>query len=276
MAAPAPIVSNKRQQSIPVAEGSNRVSGFLDATTTPGSQRTGDLAVSQTHQVVQVVKAGQTTLLNFAGISYYFEFIGSTAGVANTSLLGVRPISRGSARPQILHVQGTGLRFGTTPFIQLEINNGSGADVLFTVDIGGGVPNNSYDEYLDKRVIISGASTGGTTVNVTTPPGTSIVIQGDSTTNLAFKTRSAGWGDSLAAGVSQQVTGGGIAGKVRKSILFSNDDAAAVLQVLDAAGNIFATIQPASAWYNESSDTFSLKNPTANPVTCHIGEVYYN
>jgi hypothetical protein len=156
------------------------------------------------------------------------------------------------------------LRLGTTGFHQVEIQNPDPANsILVNIVIGGGIPNNSYDEYIDNRVVIQNVS------------GANIFVQNGPTTAVSFTTRNGAWADSLAAGTSQVVSDGYL-GLARKSIIFANDDAAIVLTILDAAGNIISSVQPSTAWNQEVGGTVTLHNPGANPVVCHIGETYYS
>jgi len=273
MAQPAPLPPALKVDRVAVNNGSNRISTLLGATTTPGTDSS-SLPLSETHQLVQNINPGATLLIPIAGISYYFEFIGTLAGVANTKLLQVRAVNRGQPRAPILHVMGTGLRFGTQSFTGIEITNPDLANpVRFTVDIGGGIPNQSYDEFIDKRVIIS--QTGGT-ITVTTAAGAflSCLVKNEPTVSVGFTTRVGAWADSLAGGASQAVADGYL-GLSRKSIIFANDDAVAVLQVLDPTGNILGTVQPSTSWTTDTGGTLTLKNPTGGAVTCHIGEIYY-
>lgn len=265
MALPAPIRTPSRVASIPVHGGNNRVSGYLDATVTPGAKSPGQQIVNETHQVVMTMPAGATQLISIPGISYYFGYINLAAGVS------VRAINAGQPRTSIIHVQGTGLRFGTQTFNAIEITNTNGAAVTFTVYIGGGVPNNSYDEFIDKRVIVSSS----TSVTIATAPGTNVTVQNGITFSVGYTTRDASWGDSLNAAASQVVTDGYV-GKARKSIIFANDDNVSILTVLDVGGNIMGSIQPATSWTIDTGGTVTLHNPSGGAVVCHIGEVYYS
>lgn len=274
MSAPAPIRNgNLKVVSIPVSQGSNRIGTHLDATTTPGSLVGGLVNIGESRQIVTIVKAGETVYVPQAGLSYYLEFLGTTAGIPNNFAgLHIRAMQKGQPRSDVIHVQGTGLRFGTFSFSGLQIFNPSASDALFTLGVGGGVANNSYDEFIDNRVIIS--NTGGAAVVVITAPGTNLSVVPGISSVVAFKTRVPAWADSLGATTTQDITDGYL-GKTRRSVVIANDDVAAVLLVFDAAGNTLGSVQPGTSFYLETAGDIKVNNPTANPVVCHIGEVYF-
>lgn len=257
MGLPAPIAPQRQGLVVPVHQGNNRINQFLNETTTPGT--TTVATVTETHELVGItVPAGGSAFANLAGISFYFPFLSSALGI------NARPLNGGQSRSFVRYTQGTGLRLGTTGFQKVELQNRDPNNAQ-TVDIvvGGGIPNNTYDEYIDKRVIIQNVAG----VNIATKNGPTIAV--------GFKTRTPAWADSLASGVSQTVLDGYNA-LSRKSIIFTNDDAAIVLLILDAAGNTISSVQPSTAWNQDVGGTLTLKNPGANPVVCHIGEVYYS
>lgn len=283
MAAPAPIAPKAIVKAIPVKAGSNLISTRLDQTVTPGAAPAGSVNVGESVQLRFNMKAGETKYIPSPGISYYIGFLGDLAGnLNNYQGLQIRAINRGQPRSDVFHVQGTGLRFGTNNFSGLEIVNLDPANpVRITVIIGGGITQNSYDEFIDKRVVLAANAinvtvTGGT-VNVTTAAGVflNVLSKNAATVSVAWKTRAPAWADSLAAGASAVVTDG-YTGLARKTIIFANDDAAGLLQVLDAAGNILSVIQPSTAWTTDTGGTITLKNATAGAIACHIGEVYYS
>ncbi len=257
MKSPAPLDKAASVLAVPVSTGNNRISQFLAATSQPNSSPHGATEVyTDTQQINSVVAANATIVINATGISFYFGTLPAAAG------LNVRAINAGQTRSTGNYVQGTGLRYGTQGFQKLEITNPSAAQVAFTLIVGGGVPNNTYDEFIDKRVI------------VTNNPSSNVLIQTSETVTIGFATRTPAWADTLAAGASQIVTENYL-GYQRKSIIFSNDDAAAVLLVLDANGNTIGSVQPSTAWTTDTGGTITLKNPSGGNVICHIGEVYY-
>lgn len=276
MSAPAPISNPRPVVSVPVSQtgSNNRISSQLARTSTPGGATDTTQIVSETRQLVTSLRGGQSIIIPFSGISYYFEFVGTLGGISNNFRgLRVRAMNAGHPRSDLIHVQGTGLRFGTLVFNGIEVVNLDPVNsVLFTIDVGGGIPNNSYDEYLDKRVIIA-AGTGS--VTVTTSAGVNLNVQNGVTFAVGFTTRNAGWADLLAAGATQAVADGYLA-KARKSIIFANDDAVAVLTVFDVGGNILGSIQPGTSWTTDTGGTIQLHNPSGGNVVCHIGEIYYS
>jgi hypothetical protein len=274
MALPAPLPPRVAAKVIPVSGGTNRISAQLGSTITPNTKVGGDVAIPESYQLVIRMQAGETKTIPLPGLSYYFGFVGTTGGVPNNyNGLEVRALQKGQPRSKLIHVQGTGLRFGTFSFSGLEIVNLDGANALeFTIVISGGVPQNSYDEFIDKRVILAGAA--GSVV-VTTAPGVNLTVQNGVTFTVGYATRDVSWADSLGAGATQAVTDGYL-GKARKSIIFANDDNAAILTVLDAGGATLGSIQPGTSWTTDTGGTITLQNPSGGAVSCHIGEVYYS
>lgn len=273
MALPAPIQQATKVVLHPIANDNNRVSNRLPQAQAP--ERAPTLAVTETHQFISNILGGGTVVIPLSGISYYFEFLGTLGGIPNNFAgLGVRAVLGGQPRSTIIHVQGTGLRFGTLVFNALEVTNLDPVNSCrFTVDVGGGIPNNSYDEYIDKRVIISNS---GGSITVNTAVGVNLAVANGLSGIVGFKTRNNAWADSLAGGAGQAVTdAAGAWGTRRKTIIFSNDDPAAILTVLDTNNNIIGSIQPSTAWTTDTGGTITLKNPSGGAVTCHIGEVYY-
>lgn len=273
MALPAPIQQATKVVLHPIAQDNNRISNRLPQAQPQAAPTT--LAVTETHQLVTNLLGGGTIFVPLSGISYYFEFLGTLGGIPNNFAgLGVRAVLGGQPRSQIIHVQGTGLRFGTLVFDSLEVTNLDPVNSCrFTVDVGGGIPNGSYDEYLDKRVIISNS---GGSITVNTAVGVNLAVANGLSGIVGFKTRVPAWADSLAANTTQDVTdAAGVWGTRRKTIIFSNDDPAAILTVFDSNSNIIGSIQPSTAWTTDTGGDIKLRNPTAGPVTCHIGEVYY-
>lgn len=247
-----------RQAGIPIANGSNRISLLSPRPTAAAVIAQDSGAVTDTQQVTVPIPAGGTIRVNLAGISFYFSSMSSVSGVQ------ARPINSGQTRSFITYALGQGLRLGTSGFQQVELVNLDPINQnTVTIVVGGGIPNNSYDEFIDKRVIV---------VN---NPASNVFVEWGTTISVAFKTRTPAWADSLLAGATQVVASGYL-GKNRKQIVFANDDLNQVLTVFDSTNNIMGSVQPSTSWTIESTDTMALHNPGANPVTCHIGEVYYN
>lgn len=277
MAAPARIVNGQVfVPPIPVSQTSNRISGHLAQTTTPGTLTGGLVNIGESQQVRTVMKANQTLLIPKAGLSYYFSFLGSViaggSGVSNGAIVTVRALQKGQPRSQILHAQGTGLRFGTFTFSALEIINNQAADIFVSFVVGGGTSENSYDEYIDNRVIID--ATAGSSITVVTAPGVNLSVVPGISSCVAFKTRVPGWADSLGAATTQDIPDGYL-GRTRRSVVIGNDDNATILLVLDAGGNTLGSIQPGTSFYLETAGDIKVNNPSGVAVVCHIGEVYF-
>lgn len=277
MAAPAPITNGNRPLAVvPVARDSNRISGHLAQTTTPGALTGGLVNIGESQQVRMVLGAGKTASIPKAGLSYYFSFIGTVvagdSGVSDNSIVSVRALQKGQPRSTILHAQGTGLRFGTFTFSALEVVNLQAHAIFISFVVGGGTSENSYDEYIDNRVIID--ATGGSSVVVTTAPGVNLSVVPGISSCVAFKTRTPAWADSLGAGATQDIADGYL-GRTRRSVVIGNDDNATILMVLDAAGNILGSIQPGTSFYLETAGDIKVNNPSGVAVVCHIGEVYF-
>lgn len=257
MAAPPPILRPYDAPVVPVHRGTsaNRISAHLSDTTQPGGG-SGAIVFTETHAATVIVPANNTLRVNLAGISFYFPAVASILGI------NARAIRPGQSLPYVTFAQGTGLRFGTTGFVGVDLQNDSNSANQVTIIVGGGVPNNSYDEFIDKRVII------------TNNPASNVLIETGPTVAYGYKTRDPAWADSLASLATQVLTDGYLS-QDRKSAIFANDDAAIVLQVLDVNGNIIGDVQPSTSWTTDTGGTLKLYNPGGAPVTCHIGEVYY-
>jgi len=263
MAAPAPITPPRVAVATAVSRGNNRIANFLNSGTTPGTDSGLTQSLTDVHQVTQVLAPNAHLIVSIPGISFYFPAVSSLSGIQ------ARPINPGQSRSFVNYVQGTGLRLGTVAFSGIELINVDTVNAnTFTVIIAGGIPDQSYDEFIDKRVIVTQThGVGGVIVNLITQQAPTFLV--------GFTTRAAGWADLIGAGATQDVTDGYL-GKQRKSIIFANDDAAAVLTVFDTAGNILGSVQPATSWTTDAGGDVKLHNPTAGNVIAHIGEVYYS
>lgn len=256
MPGPAPLDAAVTVRPVSVSRGSNRISTQLDSTTTPGTLASNQ-AITDTHSATIVVPASGSLQVNLAGISFYFPSV--------TGLLGInaRPINAGQTRSFITYAQGTGLRLGTSNFQKVELQNLDPANaVTVLIVVGGGIPNNTYDEFIDKRVI------------VTNQPGVNLVTQNATTNSVSLTTRDATWLNTLANGATRTVTDG-YTTKGRKAFTVCNNDNAAVLSILDDQGNVIGTVQPTTAFYLEAGGTFKVNNASGAAVACNISEVYY-
>lgn len=236
---------------IPVSSGSNRISDR--GPKPPVYAPSAPTVVTDTQSATVIIPGKGNLIVNLSGISFYFYSITSAKGIQ------ARAINAGQTRSLLNFVQGTGLRLGTTGFQSVELINPDAGINGVTIVVGGGIPDNTYDEFIDKRVIIA---------------NTSVAIKAAPTVAVAFKTRVPGWGDLLGAGATQDVADGYL-GMTRHSVVFSNNDNANVLTVFDTAGNILGTVQPSTAFYLETSGDIQLHNPAGGAVACNIGEVYY-
>jgi hypothetical protein len=241
----------KLGKELGVHTGSNRIAQFVRGAGEPNPQV---VNVSDAQSVASVVKANGVTHIPLSGVSFYFVSLAATAG------LNVRPNTLGQARSFINYVQGTGLRIGAGTFASIDLQNTTGSDIAFTMFIGGGLAN-GQDEFIDKRVILTGQTSN-------------IFVQTGATVSYGYKTRDNTWADTLAGNATQDVADGYL-GLKRKQVIFSNNDAALLLTVLDTNSNIIGTIQPATAFTFESGGDVKLHNPNGGSVACNIGEVYF-
>jgi len=259
MALPPAIARPRNIPVLPVSAGNNRISQLSPQPVSNAviAQQTG--AVTDTQQATFTLAAGGTIQVNLSGISFYFAAMTGTAGCA------ARPINSGQSRSFINYAVGQGLRLGTSGFQKVEVSNLSVTlSVTFTIVVGGGIPNNTYDEFIDKRVII---------IN---NPSSNVFIENGATLSLGLTSRVGAWANSLAPGATQAVTEDTVTYKGRKQIMVSNNDTGQILQVLDANSKIIGTVQPTFTWTHESGGTMIVKNPGGvQTVDCNIGEVYY-
>lgn len=214
--------------------------------------------VADSHSSSGIIAAGNgVTFLNVPGISFYFETL---LGAGSNGILA-RIYKQGQPSSQLLFFQATGIRYGNTVFDAVELSNLPGnGQVSFQIVIGGGIPSFSYDEFLDRRA---------------NPSSSSVPVMTDKITEVSFTTRVPGWANTLAGGTSQAITESATLGTQRAYLLISNLDAANLLQLLDASGNIIASIQPSVTYQFPVNGTITLKNPNVGAVLCNIGEGYY-
>jgi hypothetical protein len=197
-------------------------------------------------------------MVNVPGISFYFP------GVTGLTGINARPINAGQSRSFVNYAQGTGLRLGTSSFQKVELSNPDLVNAnTVTIIVGGGIPNNTYDEFIDKRVI------------VTNQPGTNLIVQNAPTTVVGWKTRTPAWADSIANGITVTVTDGYTAHGRKAISVCNNDTGAALLTLQDAGGSTIATIQPSTAFYLETGGTVKVNNASGGAVSCNICEIYY-
>ncbi len=255
MALPNPIAPPHVVSQIPVSSGNNRISSFGPGAV--GAQQ--QSAVTDTQQVNVVLPPGATIRVPVSGISFYFPSIKSPLGIT------ARALNAGQSRSFGQYFQGTGLRFGTSGFNSVELVNPDVANQnTVLVVIGGGIPNNTYDEFIDKRVI------------VTNNPSSNVLVQSGLTFAVGFRTRTPAWAETLGAGATQLITDGYL-GKSRKQLIICNNDPGAnLLLVQDVAGNPIGTIQPSTAFTFEGNGSVNLNNPNGGGVLCNIGETYYS
>lgn len=246
-----------RLGALGVATGNNRISQLGPKVGGAIGAQQG-ATVTDTQQATVKIPAGGSITVNLPGISFYFPTLSSVLGVQ------ARAINAGATRSFGQYYQGTGLRLGTSGFDKVELLNPDTVNVnTILIVVGGGVPNNTYDEFIDKRVIV----TNNAASNVLVANGTTFAV--------GFKTRVPAWAE-LLNGNTTQIVAGGYNGKTRKQVMFSNNDIALVLQVWDSTGNPMGTIQPSTAFTFDTNDTVQLRNPNSGAVACNIGEIYYN
>jgi len=239
------------------------VGDIISARSMPGvtssAPNAGIRRIADSHSNSGIIPANGTITINVPGISFYFEVL---IGAGTTGVLA-RVYKAGQPSSLLLFFQGTGIRYGNIIFDTVEVQNTTANQVNYQIVVGGGIPNWSYDEFLDNRTVSNQAAAGG------------VAIANAPTKLVSFTTRVGAWTNSLAGGASQIVTESAAVGSARKTITFSNNDAALSLQVLDLAGNIAGTVQPATSWAQDMGGTLSLKNPNGGAVACNISEIYY-
>ena len=62
----------------------------------------------------------------------------------------------------------------------------------------------------------------------------------------------------------------------RRQIVVTNLDANFNLQILDSNNKVFAVVLPQRAWALATSAALTIKNATANPIQCVVGETFYS
>ncbi len=190
--------------------------------------------------IYDTVAPGQTTCYAVSGTSFYV--------FSSNGTLSIQP----SGGYFVEYTQGTGLmkKDGNT-LTQLNVQNTGATAVTFILFVG-------FDEFIDRRVVL-----------VNGPLTAAVPVQ-----NAATKNKGTGK-TTIAGGSTDTYAGTANGSAARKSITVTNNDGAQTLQVFDSTNTLFATIQPAMAWFMESSDVWKVHNANGGAVAYNVGEVYY-
>jgi hypothetical protein len=193
--------------------------------------------------------AGFSTTVAALGSSFYISAIS-----VSSALVTIQPTGGDQGSYSI----GTGQDFkDRAAFASLTITNPNAFPVTLTLEIG-------FPEFIDKRLVIL----GGTSLNIQDAPtiliGTALgaMLAGAATTFTGVSTASA-----LIA-----------AGKTRRQIVVTNNDANLVVAVLDAGGVRVGDVYPQRAWALATSSGLIVKNQNGSGLTGNVdvGETFYS
>ena len=186
---------------------------------------------------------GATITIPVSGTNFYL--------FSTTGTVLIQPTG-GSAIP---YVQGTGLDLSNEGgFTSLQISNPNSSPITFLLIIG-------TDQFIDKRVII----TGGSGI---------LFVQNAPTKNFGRAVATLGATSSIDfPGTSNGTT-------ARKQIIIANIDGGGgtnnfVMHVRDSSSNTIGIVFAGSSWTAETSDDVKLFNPNGSGVSYNVGEIYY-